>query len=338
MSDRSIEVRAYREGDETAILACADRVFGAGAPGSVPRTLENWRWQFARNPAPGAREAILLAVDAAASPVKVAAQFAGLPIRMYDRGAETVAMQAIDAMVDPDYRRGLRKPGLFGALGAEWFRRMQGPGRHELVYGFPTVEHFRFGSSVLHYEIVRTQVTLVREPLTPPLTGRGVTVERVDRAGPEFDALFARLAPDLRLLARRDAAFLQWRFLTRPNVRYHLFAARDVNGLRGYAAVRVCDWLVPNHCVVADWLVPGGDVDAARELLRCVDEVRAEAGSAAVSMFLPDSNPWFRDLQKDGFLVMPTDFLCCVVPGSRAYAPSTLRRDWYYTHADFDLV
>jgi hypothetical protein len=336
MGDPNIEIRGYRPGDEVPILDCFHRVFGADTPEGKLRTMERWRWQVVQNPAPGAREAILLAVDSGAPGVKVVGQFAGVPVRMHDRGAEKIGMLAVDLMVDPQYRRGLRKPGLFGNLGAEWFRRVQGPGRHELVYGFPNLLSFRIGNAVLRYEVVRTQVTLFREGLTPLLAGRGVEVERVEKAGPEFDALFDRLAPDLRILVRRDAAYLQWRYLTHPDFRYELYAARDRQGLRGFAVVRVCDWLVPNNCVIADWFVPGGDVDAARELLRRVEEVRARAGSPALSIVVPDNNPWFRDLQSEGFLVAPTDYVCCVVAGGRAYAPSTLRREWFYTHGDFD--
>lgn len=336
MAEPAIEIRPYRPGDEAAILDCFHRVFGSDTPEGRPRTLDRWRWQVERNPAAGAREAILLALDRSAPSAKVVGQFAGTPVRTFDRGAERTAMLAVDLMVDPNYRRGLRRPGLFGTLGAEWFRRNQSADRHPLVYGFPNLLSFRIGNAVLRYEVVRTQVTHFREPLAPPPAGRGVSIEEVGRAGPEFDALFDRLAPDLRLLVRRDAAYLNWRFKDHPDFRYQLFAARDARQLRGYAVVRVCDWLVPNNCVVVDWLVPGGDVDAGRELLRAAEEVRSRAGSPAVSMIVPDNNPWFADLQRDGFLVAPTDYVCCVVAGARAYAPSALRREWYYTHGDFD--
>jgi len=197
---------------------------------------------------------------------------------------------------------------------------------------------WRVGNALLRYEIVRTQPALYREPLGPIAAGRGVEVAEVARAGPEFDALFARLAPDLRYLAVRDAAFLNWRFADHPDFRYSMLAARDANGLRGYAVVRRCDLLTPGNVVLVDWLVPGGDLDAGRELLRAADRIRAATGGPALSIVIPDCNPWFRDLQVEGFAVAPTDYMTVVVSAGAAYATPALRRDWYHTLAEFDVV
>lgn len=338
MSEPNLEIRPYRPGDETALLECYHRVFGADTPEGRMRTMERWRWQWEQNPVAGATDLILLAVDRAAEKTRVAGHFACMPVRMFDRGVSKNAGLAVDLMVDPVYRRGLRRPGLFGNLGVEWFTTYQKAGMHDLVFGFPNQLSYRIGNAVLCYEVVRTQPVLYREPLSTLSRGRGIEVQEVSEADESFDALFERLAPDLKLLVWRDAKYINWRYATHPDFKYRIFAARDANGLRGWAVVRVCDWFVPSNCVLVDWLVPGGDIDATRELLVAAGAVRADSGSPCTSILLPDNNPWYRDLQLEGFMVIPTEYICCVVSLGKPYSTYVLRREWYYTHGDFDHI
>ncbi|MBL8694282.1 MAG: GNAT family N-acetyltransferase [Planctomycetes bacterium] len=327
--------RDYRPGDEARILECFQRVFDVGTPEARLRTLEHWRWQFERNPTQQFR--ILLAVDESAGG-RVVAQYAGVPMRMFDRGERTIATQAVDSMVDPAYRRGLKRPGLFATLGAQWYAKWIRRDQDRLAYGIPVPQAWRIGNALLRYEIVRTQPILYREACWPLLTGRGVEVRAIDSPGAEFDELFQRLAPDLRYLTVRDASFLRWRFLDHPTFRYTIFGAFEGARLRGYVVARVGDWIVPSNTILVDWLVPGGDIDAARELLRAVDGLRARSASPCLSLLLPDSNPWYRDLQLEGFLLAPSDYMTVVVASGAAYSPPVLRREWYHTLADFDIA
>ncbi|MFN0207931.1 MAG: hypothetical protein ACKVS6_16610 [Planctomycetota bacterium] len=338
MPEQQIELRHFQPGDEQPLLECMHRVFGAGTPEGRPRTLDRWKWQFEQNPVPGGKELVLLAVDNAANPTKVVGHFGGVPIRMFDRGESKIAILAVDQMVDPAYRRGLRRPGLFGNLGLEWFEKHQKPGTNDLVFGFPNLAHFRIGSAVLRYEVVRTQAVLYREPLSPLAPGGGIEVKEVFVANEEYDLLFERLAPDMRLLVWRDHQYLNWRYFKHPDFKYRMFEARGAGALRGWMVVRCCDWFIDNNCVIIDWFVPGGDIDAARELLRAAEAVRAEAASPCISIMITDNNPWFRDLQKEGFMATPTDYLCCVVSMGKNYSTYVLRKDWYYCHGDFDHI
>jgi hypothetical protein len=330
-----IELRDYLPGDEAGILECFHRAFGANTPEQRGRSMAHWRWEFERNPA--ALWRILVAVDPDAGN-RIVGQYAGVPIRMFDRGRSSIATQGVDSMVDPAYRRGLKRPGLFATIGVRWFAKYHRLDVDPLVYGMPVPSTWRIGNAFLRYEILRTQPILYREPVTPIAPGRGVEVVEVPKADGAFGALFAKLAPDLRYVAVRDDAFLNWRFVDHPTFRYRILAARDARGLRGYAVVRTADWLVPGNTVLVDWFLPGGDIDAARELLRAAERVREEAGGSAVSVMIPDCNPWYRDLQIEGFSVAPTEYLTVVIAAGSAYGPGILRREWYYTLAEFDIL
>ncbi|HKE01679.1 MAG TPA: GNAT family N-acetyltransferase, partial [Planctomycetota bacterium] len=177
MSAPSISIREYRPGDEASIVDCMRRVFGAGTPEGRERTLEHWQWEFAKNPTGLWR--ILVAVDDAAGG-KVVGQYAGVPIRMFDRGRVTIATQGVDSMVDPAYRGGLKRPGLFATLGMEWESRFVRSDVDPLLYGIPVPVAWRIGNAFLRYEVVRTQPVLYREPLSPLARGRGVEIVELE--------------------------------------------------------------------------------------------------------------------------------------------------------------
>ncbi len=118
-----VELREYRPGDETAILATFNLVFREVCGDSyVDRTLERWRWEFADNPQ-GMR--VMLAVT---SDGLVAGQYAGVPMRVWSaqHGRELSFFHAVDSMVHPDYRKGLRKKSLFIEVAERYFETWGG--------------------------------------------------------------------------------------------------------------------------------------------------------------------------------------------------------------------
>lgn len=333
-----ILLRTFQRGDEQVLLHALQRILGSGTPEGHPRTMETWRWRYEQNPAGRGTDLILLALDETGGVPCVVGQFAGTPVRLYDRGTMRMGVHAADQMVDPKVRQGLRRPGLLVQMAREWCRLHLHPGIHEVVYGFPNVAHFRIGRALARYEVVRTQTILYCEPLGVPRRGHGVDVEEFFNAGPEFDSFFNKVAGEFSLTAWRDAQYVRWRYLDHPEFKYRLFVARDAQGIRGWMVVRHCDWLVARNCIIIDWLVPAGDMDAARELLYTAENLRCENGGACISTMISESSAWFRSFQLEGWLVAPTEFICCIISGGRDQRPSVLRRDWYYCHGDFDHV
>ncbi len=108
MSDSTIEVRPFRDGDEAGLIALWNAVFGEGAPeGFEPRTLAQWRWLYADNPL---GRQILLGV---APDGTIVSHYAGLPARFQVGTSVHVSAQMIDSMVHPAWRQGLQKEGPF---------------------------------------------------------------------------------------------------------------------------------------------------------------------------------------------------------------------------------
>ena len=151
------EIRHYRPGDETRILETFNAVFSEGNPDYVPRTLEQWYWEFRDNPA-GNQIVLAVAPDG-----RVICQYCCLPYFVNLRGERVKAGCGIDSFLDPGYRRGLKREGVFLRVARTYFREI---GVHPITafgYGFPNEKAYRVGVRMLKYhEIRKPQTTLFR--------------------------------------------------------------------------------------------------------------------------------------------------------------------------------
>jgi hypothetical protein len=68
-----------------------------------------------------------------------------------------------------------------------------------------------------------------------PLSGEVRLIRRFDAS---FDKLWARLAPRFDVAVRRDAAYLQWKFVSPPHVRYAIAALYREGEAQGYVVYR----------------------------------------------------------------------------------------------------
>ena len=62
--------------------------------------------------------------------------------------------------------------------------------------------------------------------------------EPIRRFDASFTALWERLAPKFDLAVRRDAAYLNWRYIEPPHVRYSIVALKRQGEVHGYAVYR----------------------------------------------------------------------------------------------------
>jgi len=327
MSD--YEFRPYRLDDEHAILATFNRVFAADA-GRRPRSLEEWRWAYSDNPA-GLR--VWLALDGAT----VAAHYASLPNRTRVEGETRVFAQIVDTMVHPDYRRGLKKPGLFVETARRMLAATCGPDKDLVTYGWPTREAWRTGKAFLDYEMVRRESALYSEldgvdPTLPAGVVRAL-------AFPESVArLYERCAAEWGASTIRDRAWLQWRVFARPGQDYRVLTVPDAAGaLLGYAVLRTTDWPIPGACVLCDWLVPSDDRETGERLLAAVRSDARAGGAAAVLALFPQWSPWFLHFQERGFLVTSTEYFMSGRNNHPRHDMFWLRDNWWYQPLDLDL-
>ena len=101
--------------------------------------------------------------------------------------------------------------------------------------------------------------------------------EPIRRFDSSFSALWERLAPKFDLAVRRDAPYLNWRYIEPPHVRYSVVALRRQGELHGYAVYRHRHEPLGRVTMLVDFLVDPDDVSGLKTLLRWVDRAaRAE--------------------------------------------------------------
>lgn len=107
-----------------------------------------------------------------------------------------------------------------------------------------------------------------------PLREQVEVVRRFDRS---IDRLWERVAPRLDLAVRRDSAYLNWKFVETPHVRYSVAILKRDDEAHGYAVYRHLREPQGRVTQIVDFLVDPADERGLKTLLRWVDrEARAE--------------------------------------------------------------
>src|SRR5258706_11274886 len=145
---QSWSIRAYRPGDERALVALFERVFGRAISEA------HWRWKLKQPASPV--ENVWLAVHGDA-PIF---QYAGIPTRYRLPTGEVTAMVSVDTMTAPEFQR----RGLLGSVGRHVYETWRAAGV-PFVIGLPN-ERWGSRAGALGWEPLFSLQWLAR-PLRP---------------------------------------------------------------------------------------------------------------------------------------------------------------------------
>lgn len=337
-SRREVRVRPYRAGDEARIVPAFNRIFAAVDPSFRPRSLADWRWEFADNPSGFA------SFVAETDEGQIVGQYAALVQPVVLEGAPATFLHGVDSMVDPAFRRSLGKGGLFARLGNAFLDHHGGraPERVPVVWGPPVPAAWRIGKSQIHYVMVQNLLKLVLEPAWLRPAGRAAEaclVQHVSAFPSAVGELFARCLPAFGAVVVRDQRRLDWRFCARPGKSYRVLCAQRAGTLVGYAVTCTESFDgQPHETIVCDWLVPADEHGASAALLEAIVAQALSEGTPRVTALMPESaQPW-RVLQAAGFVARPTRYLLAARVYDERYRERWLYRSFYYTLGDMDLV
>jgi hypothetical protein len=248
-------------GDEH--LAVWERNLPISAPGR-----SRFQWLYRDNPGGPGRLAMLETVSTGAKPAIVGA--AGSGTRLFQLGAELGSRRARAALLaDVAVDRAHRAEMPEALLGRELRRDLLE--RHDLVYGFPGRDSlarllhlgYRKLGETRRFVLVLRHAAFLWDKLGPEVAAFGgpalnlaraallgarvallgsqyrfewVTEGQVDE---RFDQLWEQARGDYPLIGVRDASFVRWRFLGRPDGRLELGALvnKSTNAVEGYAAI-----------------------------------------------------------------------------------------------------
>ena len=333
----AFELRPFEPGDEESILSGFNTVFRAvNGEGFVDRGLDMWRWQFLENPA-GHRIHVAVTEDGV-----VAAQYAAVPMRARTPAGETTFCHGVDSFVLPEYRHGLKRPGLFIHVASAALEHWTAAG-DGLFWGLPVPIAKRMSIRFLDYVEWRPIDYLCRaaseEPLAVP---EGITLRKVSIVGSEVEALGVDLLASKPCMGIRNAAYFNWRYGRHPERRYLGFEALRNGEVGGFVVLAPYCELVPNTCAIADLLVREGDEAMLDALLSKAMEATRAKGRGALMTVLPPHSFEAQRLLERGFVLQSSRDSMYRSIGVRLAQPGLtvqqLDRGWWYTLGDTDLV
>lgn len=290
------EIARFTLEDRRAVDALYRRVFGHDAANASEL---RWNWQYLENPNnPPDGQQIWLAREGPT----IIGQYATMPVRLTLSGREITGSWGMDVMVAPERQRQGIGEVLFRtwdhAVGASLGLGLS-PSSHRLFkkLRWPEVGPVPCMVKPLTRRAMRRPnwpepvnrlVSALTYPYvsfvarTKPLKAQIEPIRHFDR---RFDELWARVAPSFDFAVRRDASYLNWKFVEPPYIRYSMVAIKRDETVAGYAVYRHLQEPRGRVTVLVDYLVEPNDVAGLETLLRWVDREARAADSDKIRLF-----------------------------------------------------
>jgi hypothetical protein len=329
-------IRAYEPGDEEGILALFNEVFSEINPDFEPRTMAEWYWQFRDSPL---GNQTTVAVEEGG---RIIGQYTSIPQRTWLRGEEAVTSQIVDTCVASEYRRSLKREGVFLSVATRYFDIFAYGHPTVLCYGYPVPNAQRIGVRFLGYIPVLEPVTQLALELDEEKVkameeaGRGVRVEGVERFDERVDAFWEKMKPLIGYTLWRDARFFNWRYLDHPRVKYRCCQAMRDGEVAGVLAYRI-GWIGQRVTPIVELLTHPEDVETQAALTARAARDALKSDHPRLELWRPPNPVWYGAFPSFGFDVEPTRFNLI----NRLFADwmnnEWLMENYFFTMGDSDI-
>lgn len=345
---RVADIVRFRDADRRAIDLLYRRVFGHDAANASEL---RWHWQYLQNPnnPPGGLQIWLVREGPT-----VVGYYATMPVRLAMRGAEIAGSWGMNVCVAPERQR----QGIGEALVRTWgqqagaslglglstasqglFRKLRWPEvgslpslvkpltRRALRHpGWPTPVNRLL--SAVGWPVIRLMAR------TRPL---GAQVEPIRSFDGRFTELWTAVAPAFGLAVRRDAPYLNWKYVEPPHVRYSIVALKRDEAVCGYVVYRHARQARGRVTLLVDFLVDPGDRVGFETLLRWVDREARAADSDAIRVFSMHGG-FRRLLRRSGYFGVKSTVAFAARINAVPVADDFYKRtdDWHVTLGDSD--
>lgn len=342
------DIDRYRPEDKRGVESLYRRVFGNDA---AEASRLRWDWQYRRNPNnPGHEPEIWIAREGPA----IVGQYATMPVKVWIHGHEVQGSWGMDVMVAPERQR----QGLGEVLFRTWDRNVGA----SLGLGLSDASYRLFQK--LRWPDVGPIPCLVkpltrralRRPNWPMAINRLVSavtlpfirvvarnrplraeVRLIQRFDDSFTTLWDELAPKFEFAVRRDAAYLNWKYVSAPHVRYSIAALRRDDRNVGYAVYRHVHEPRGRVTLLVDFLADPADESGLSTLLHWVDREARQADSDKIRAFAMNAE-FRRVLRRSGYFQVKStmEFVAKVngIDVEPAFYETTDR--WHVTLGDSD--
>lgn len=342
------EVTRFAPDDLKPVNALYRRVFGLDA---ADASRLRWEWQYGRNPCtkPG-EPAIWIAREGPT----IIGQYAAMPVRLWVQGQEIDASWGMDVMVAPERQR----QGLGEILFRTWDQHVGaslGLGLSESSYRlfqklkWPNLGPIPCMVKPLTRRALRranwpmplnrfvSAVTLPFVRIIARVKPLRAEIEPVRRFDERFTALWERIAPRLGFAVRRDAAYLNWKFIEPPHVRYSIAALKRGEELHGYVVYRHLREPRGRVTLLVDFLVDPDDEPGLMTLLGWIDREARAANSDKIRAFCLHQG-FRRILKRSGYFQVKSTMEFTAKVNAIPVTPEFYARTetWHVTLGDSD--
>ncbi len=331
-------IRNYHPGDEDKIIAMFNEVFGQ------KRDLAYWYWKYRDNPYGSYRISLAVSEDG-----KLGAHGAGYPVKIYsfvpsEKPMEMNTYQLGDKMTRKAYRSvGFGKSALIARVYAQ-FRESYVNDTVPFCYAFVAHHSLRFGLKVLQYmdmePVPYRKISLSHlKKSTGGWLKRIFSPARVMEAssiGAHWTDFFYSVAADYQCLVKRDAPYLTWRYLDRPDRKYLILSVKIGSALTGWAVF----FREGKKLIWGDALFRKGDSGSVKAILNHVSTHKAARGADTVECWFPPRPHWWDGILEElGFNkeVEPNNIHFTVPMYHDSRSVEMIRKYFYYTVGDSDL-
>ena len=342
------EITRYRSDDKRAVDALYRRVFGHDAAES---SRLRWDWQYRRNPNnPGNEPEIWVAREG----TTLVGQYATMPVKLSLGGRELQGSWGMDVMVAPERQR----QGLGEMLFRTWDRHVGaslGLGLSDSSYrlfqklNWPNVgpvpclvkpltrRAFRRPNWPVALNRIVSALTLPVVMIISRARPVRAEVRMIQRFDESFTTLWDTLAPKFALAIRRDAAYLNWKFVSAPHVRYSIAVVRRDDRNVGYAVYRHLHEPRGRVTILVDFLADPDDEAAFQTLLNWIDREARQADSDKIRVFATHA-AFRRVLRRCGYFQVKSTMEFVVKINAVDVPPSFYEstENWHVTLGDSD--
>lgn len=336
---REFILRSYRSGDEGKINEMFNEVFRQN------RDIRHWHWKYRDNPhGPSI-------ISLAETPQGIlAAHFGAYPLKLcfYSPGSAIPEESTIYHAGDKMSRMQFRSAG-FGrsSLLAQTFHHFAEASRqadYAYTFGFMTHHSLRFGLLLLNYQLIepvpfrRLEWDMLSEMTIPSYRKlfKGIRSEAVSAVDHTWSDFFTCVAPDYACLVKRDAAYLDWRYVQRPDKKYLIVAVKKRSRIAGWSVFSRDG----NKIIWGDALYAKGDSDCVRASLIFLRTHPFADGAEHVECWSPPRPAWWDSiLQSLGFKneTDPDNLCFCIGIIKDNDSLDQSKNMLYYTKGDSDL-
>ncbi|MBM7571338.1 GNAT family N-acetyltransferase [Aquibacillus albus] len=240
-------IRLYKQGDEQQIQQLFEKVF------KKQRSIAHWKWKFEGTPS------LILVFE---EKNEILGHISLWLFEGYIGGEEKKLGVRVDTMVDPD----ARGKGIYKQLNEAMIEHANEAGI-SILHGFPAekakalLQKYTDGKHIA--DISRFYIVLkpwkiaasihkIAKPLqffdglyqakklrkVRPNFPEGIKVEAVQHCDERFDELAEKTKNLKKVMVKRDAAYLNWRYFNHPDNEYSMFAINKNGMLQGYVVIK----------------------------------------------------------------------------------------------------